>query len=109
MIMIYIFFVVRRWHKEDIFLKEYPDILKCLKRDPSIEPRATAFFVKDGMKSNFENLFNKYFKDYFDLYTKKDVIDSKLFGDGEENPKFRRCYNWFGRNRQTDYRIEFSF
>lgn len=76
-------------NEEDIFLKEYPDILECLKRDPSIEPRATAFFVKDDMKSNFENLFNKYFKGYFDLYTKEEVIDSKLFGDGEENPKFR--------------------
>ena len=74
---------------ENIFLKDYPNILKCLKRVPSIEPRATAFFIKDGKKEEFENLFNKYFSEYFNLYTKEEVIDSKLFGDGEENPKFR--------------------
>ncbi len=86
-----IFVVADHGHlnEEDIFLKEYPDFLECLKRYPSIEPRATTFFVKDGMKSNFENLFDKYFKCYFDLYTKEDVIKSGLFGDGEENPKFR--------------------
>ena len=86
-----IFVVADHGHlnEEDIFLKDYPDILKCLKRVPSIEPRATAFFIKDGKKEEFENLFNKYFSEYFNLYTKEEVIDSKLFGDGEENPKFR--------------------
>ena len=48
-------------------------ILKCLKRVPSIEPRATAFFIKDGKKEEFENLFNKYFSEYFNLYTKEEV------------------------------------
>lgn len=86
-----IFVVADHGHlnEEDIFLKDYPDILKCLKRVPSIEPRATAFFIKDGKKEEFENLFNKYFSEYFNLYTKEEVIDSRLFGDGEENPKFR--------------------
>ena len=86
-----IFVVADHGHlnEEDIFLKDYPDILKCLKRVPSIEPRATAFFIKDGKKEEFENLFNKYFSEYFNLYTKEEVIDSKLFGDGEENSKFR--------------------
>lgn len=86
-----IFVVADHGHlnEEDIFLKDYPDILKCLKRVPSIEPRATAFFIKDGKKEEFENLFNKYFSEYFNLYTKEELIDSKLFGDGEENPKFR--------------------
>ena len=86
-----IFVVADHGHlnEEDIFLKDYPDILDCLKRDTSIEPRATAFFIKDDKKEDFENLFDKYFGSYFYLYTKKKVIDSKLFGDGEENPKFR--------------------
>ena len=32
---------------------------------------------------------NKYFADDFDLYSKEDVIESRLFGDGKENRIFR--------------------
>lgn len=75
--------------EEDFLLSEYPDFLECLKELPSIEPRATNFFVKEGMNKRFEELFNKYFAKYYNLYTKEEVINNKFFGDGEENPKFR--------------------
>ena len=39
----------------------------------------------DIKKEIFVKLFHQYFGEYFDLYTKEDVIKSKLFGDGEEN------------------------
>lgn len=86
-----IFVVADHGHlnSENIFLDDYQDFLECLERLPSIEPRTTAFFVRDGMKKEFETLFEKYFSDYFYLYTKQEVIDMKLFGDGEENKKFR--------------------
>ena len=74
---------------EHIFLDDYPDIVNCLKRNTSIEPRATNFFIKDDKKEEFVSLFNKYFGEYFDLYSINDVIESKLFGDGEENPIYR--------------------
>lgn len=70
---------------ENIFLKDYKDVLNCLKRNTSTEPRATSFFVKEDKKEEFENLFNKYFSNDFDLYTKEEVLKSKLFGDGEQN------------------------
>lgn len=76
-------------NEEDILLSEYPDFLECLKELPSIEPRACNFFVKDGMNQKFEELFKKYFGEYFNLYTKEEVINNKFFGDGEENEKFR--------------------
>ena len=41
------------------------------------------------MKKNFEYLFEKYFGKYFYLFTKSEIINMKLFGDGEENKKFR--------------------
>ena len=34
-------------------------------------------------------MFNKYFGNDFELYTKNDVIESRLFGDGIENEIFR--------------------
>ncbi|MBQ9315111.1 MAG: alkaline phosphatase family protein [Clostridia bacterium] len=74
---------------ENIHLENYPKILECLERETAIEPRATAFFVKEEKKDEFEKLFQKEFSEYYDLHTKKDVIESKLFGDGEENPIFR--------------------
>lgn len=70
-------------------LKDYPDIVECLERNTSLEPRAVNFFIKDNKKEEFPEIFNKHFKDDFDLYTKKDVINSKLFGTGEENEVFR--------------------
>jgi len=74
---------------EHIFLDDYPDIVKCLKRNTSLEPRAVNFFIKDDKKIEFVELFNKHFKDFFDLYSMDDVIKSKLFGDGKENEVYR--------------------
>lgn len=74
---------------ENIFLKDYPDIEECLLRNTSLEPRAVNFFIKPDKKLTFETLFNKYFSTDFDLYPMEEVITSKLFGDGKENPIFK--------------------
>ncbi len=74
---------------ENIYLTDYPDILECLLRTTSIEPRAVNFFIKPNKKEEFKALFNKYFGTYFDLYPKEEIINSKLFGDGQENEIFR--------------------
>lgn len=71
---------------ENIFLENYPDIIECLIRNTSTEPRATSFFIKEDKKDEFVTLFNKYFSNDFDLYTKEEVLKSKLFGDGDINP-----------------------
>jgi len=77
------------YNVEDIFIKDYPDIEECLLRNTSLEPRAVNFFIKKDKKEQFTTLFNKYFADDFDLYSKEDVIESRLFGDGKENRIFR--------------------
>ena len=74
---------------ENIHLKDYPDIVDCLLRNTSIEPRAVNFFIKEGRKEEFVELFNKYFGKDFDLYNIEEVIESHLFGDGEENEVYR--------------------
>ena len=61
------------------------ELLAMLKRLPSIEPRAMNFFVKDGLLEGFKALFNKHYKKYYKLYTKKEILDSKLFGDGKQH------------------------
>lgn len=86
-----IFVVADHGHKNviNIDLNDFPDIVECLKRNTSIEPRAVNFFIKNDKKEIFKTIFNQYFKDDFDLYDREDVIHSKLFGDGEENVVFR--------------------
>ncbi len=74
---------------ENIYLEKYPDVVDCLLRNTSMEARAVNFFIKEDKKELFVELFNKYFGSDFDLHTKEDVIESKLFGDGEENSIFR--------------------
>ena len=74
---------------ENMFIKDYPEIEECLLRNTSLEPRAVNFFIKPDKKFLFEELFNKYFGNDFDLYNIEDVIESKLFGDGKENEIFR--------------------
>lgn len=74
---------------ENIFINDYKDIIECLKKDTSLEQRTVNFHIKEEKKEIFKELFNKYFSDYFDLYTVNEVIESKLFGDGEENIVFK--------------------
>ena len=73
---------------ENIHLENYPEIVECLRQNTSIEPRAVNFFIKKDKKEKFVQLFNESFGNYFNLYSKQEVIDSQLFGDGEENPIF---------------------
>ena len=73
----------------NIKLDDYPDITDCLIRNTSLESRTVSFFVKPKKKKDFVILFNKYFSDDFDLYSKEEVIESKLFGDGKENEIYR--------------------
>ena len=69
------------------YLEDYPELSAMLKRPPSIEPRALSFFVKDGMKDDFKNEFNKLFGDDFKLLTKEEVFSNNLFGFGKPHKK----------------------
>lgn len=70
-------------------INDYPEILECLVRMPSIEPRALNFFVKDECKEAFPRIFNETFKDKFWFLTREEIISNKLFGTGKEHPGFR--------------------
>lgn len=69
-------------NSEYFTLSDYPDIFNLLKRDISIEARSCNFFVKDGKLDEFVILFNKYFKNYFNLYSKEEVLKHNFFGIG---------------------------
>lgn len=72
-----------------IYLEDYPDVLALMTHKTSIDQRAAVFKIKKGKKRAFATLFNKYFGEYYDLYSADEVRRSKLFGEGEEHPLFR--------------------
>lgn len=74
---------------KNLCILDYPEIIKCLVRLPSIEPRALNLFIKEEYKEKFPVLFEKTFGDKFWLVPKEEVIERKLFGLGTEHPQFR--------------------
>ena len=61
---------------------------KYLSKKPSLEPRAMAFYIKDGMQEEFEKEFKNEFEDRFVLLSHEQVIYTHLFGDKENHPRF---------------------
>lgn len=80
---------------DNIFLKNYPELLNMLERTTSIEQRAVSFKIKQNMKVLFKEKFNELFNEDFDLYEKEEIISSKLFGDGIPNELFNEAIGDF--------------
>lgn len=75
-------------NSNNVCIQEYPKIMECLVRMPSIEARAVNFFVKEGYRQQFEKEFSDEFGDKFLLLTKEKVKEKKLFGPGKEHERF---------------------
>ena len=61
-------------------ITDYPEILECLERMPSIEPRALNLFVKPEKRRRFEMLWKEAFSGKFLLMKKEEVLGMELFG-----------------------------
>ena len=72
-----------------VSITDYPTIMECLVRMPSIEPRALNLFIKPDKKEQFVEEFNRLFGEEFVLMTKQEVIESGLFGTGKEHECFQ--------------------
>ena len=59
-----------------------------LKRYTYLDPRAVGFDIKDEYKEIFEKEFINDFEEDYILLNKKQVLDTKLFGYNDNNPKF---------------------
>ena len=60
---------------------------KYLRQRPDIEPRAMAFFIKEGMEEEFAREFVEEFEDRFILLSREQVLVTHLFGDGENHKR----------------------
>ena len=59
-----------------------------LVRPISIESRATCFYVKEEYREKFKEEFYKAFGKDFLLFSKDEVLEKKLFGEGQAHIKF---------------------
>ena len=72
---------------ETIDILELDEIQECLIIPPTLESRMIGFFVKNNKRKEFENKFNKMFKDKYILYSKEDLLKSNLLGNGNKHKK----------------------
>lgn len=68
-------------------ITDYPDIMECLIRMPSIEPRCSNLFVKEGMDEQLKRAFAEHFPDDFILISKSEAFERELFGKGMPHPR----------------------
>lgn len=68
----------------NLCILDYPEVLNCLVRMPSLEPRTLNMFVKDEYKAAFPEIFKRNFGDAFRLFTREEALRGRLFGIGRD-------------------------
>lgn len=74
---------------EPVPINDYPQVFDMLSQKPAIEARATAFYVKDAYKNQFPQVFNQYFSDKFLLFSREELLKTKIFGEGKEHIRLK--------------------
>jgi hypothetical protein len=67
----------------EIFIDEHPAVHDCLVVPPTLETRATSFFVKTHRRQEFVAAFNDLLGDCFLLMPREEVLARGLFGPGQ--------------------------
>ena len=71
------------------FVGKHQDFYKCIKHNFALDSRSCFFYVDDDLKEDFISSYNKYYQKDFILLTKQEIINSHMFGYGEEHHLFR--------------------
>ncbi len=93
---------------EAIDLFDYHDLTSTFEHLPAGEPRATQFFIKEGMHEHFINFFEEHFGQYFNLYTKAELLSKKLLGTGEPSELIDTCLGDFIAIAKDRYMFKLS-
>ncbi|MCR5185280.1 MAG: alkaline phosphatase family protein [Bacilli bacterium] len=84
---------------------EKKDIYSLLSKPLTLEKRTPSFFVKEGKHEEFKKLFNKYYGNSFELLTKQEALDMKLFGEGEPAKGVEDVFGDFVAIAKKEYAI----
>ncbi|MDD3999454.1 MAG: alkaline phosphatase family protein [Bacilli bacterium] len=71
---------------EEINILADLELMNCLIRKPSIETRACTFFVKAEKEAEFLDVFFKKYGENFILYSKENLYQERLLGNGKKHP-----------------------
>lgn len=63
---------------KNLYLVDYPDLLECLAKKPTLEARTVGFKIRN--KDKFEKLFQQYFGKWFKLYKREEFINEGYLG-----------------------------
>ena len=66
---------------EPIAINEFKDLKRMFRKKMAGEGRAAIFYVKEKNLKDFKVLFNYYFDEWFDLYSKEEVLKNNIYGD----------------------------
>lgn len=86
-----------------LWVFEHEDLVDTFKNQPSLEGRTPTFFIKDKEHDNFVKLFNRYYGDKFILMTRKEALDSHMFGEGNINKESLRFIGDYVAVSNTEY------
>ena len=89
-------------------LKEHEDFYSTLVTVSSLDSRSAFFHVKEGKNAQFEELFKKYYGEYFLLLTKEEVIKQGWFGEGNPHPLFEEFIGEYMATSISKYGVTFD-
>ncbi len=72
----------------NLCILDHPEVMECLVRLPSFEPRTLNLFVKEDHRKDFPEIFRRNFGDGFVLLTREEALRVKLFGTGKDREGF---------------------
>ncbi len=75
---------------ETILFHQDQEMMDCMIRRPSMEPRALNLFVKEECKERFETLFQQRYGDRFRLLPMQEVHRLGLLGTDNDHPRLHR-------------------
>lgn len=73
--------------EREIYIDEHPALHNCLVLPPTLETRATSFFIKAHRRQEFVDTFNAMLGDCFWLMPREEVLARGLFGPGQPHPR----------------------
>ena len=84
---------------------DHEDLYSLLRLPLSFEKRTPTFFVKEGKNEEFKALFNKYYGEHFDLMSKEEALEDRMFGEGIVNFKALQFIGDFVATSKDQYCI----
>lgn len=73
---------------DEIALSDNKELMDMLRKKPTLESRATNFYVKHNELNRFKQLFEETYGNHFVLYSKAELLEKNLFGEGKKHKMF---------------------